>query len=148
MTLEEVALSRSHWRSCIKAIAFSLRFVLPNNSVPGASTVEGDEMTQWLEREFTDRKVFGSNPTFASRLLLPRLGQPGSIVLPRASFGRVPTPPLHLDFPCLGFGNRAVPCPSCLLRVAWQLCTERVLELALGPFLVHSYSCLYNKAFK
>ncbi|KAG5452930.1 hypothetical protein CSKR_107478 [Clonorchis sinensis] len=36
-------------------------------------------MTQWLEREFTDRKIRGSNPTSASRLLLSRLGQPGSI---------------------------------------------------------------------
>ncbi|KER27249.1 hypothetical protein T265_05653 [Opisthorchis viverrini] len=31
------------------------------------------------KREFTDRKVRGSNPTSASRLLLSRLGQPGSI---------------------------------------------------------------------
>ncbi|KAG5441457.1 hypothetical protein CSKR_107637 [Clonorchis sinensis] len=36
-------------------------------------------MAQWLEREFTDRKVRGSNPTSASRLPLSRLGQPGSI---------------------------------------------------------------------
>ncbi|KAG5452531.1 hypothetical protein CSKR_103330 [Clonorchis sinensis] len=34
---------------------------------------------KWLEREFTDRKVRGSNPTSASRLLLSRLGQPGGI---------------------------------------------------------------------
>ncbi|KAG5441728.1 hypothetical protein CSKR_110671 [Clonorchis sinensis] len=34
---------------------------------------------KWLEREFTDRKVRGSNPTSASRLPLSRLGQPGSI---------------------------------------------------------------------
>ncbi|KER33211.1 hypothetical protein T265_12666, partial [Opisthorchis viverrini] len=33
----------------------------------------------WLEREFTDRKVRGSNPTSASRLPLARLQQPGSI---------------------------------------------------------------------
>ncbi|KAG5447866.1 hypothetical protein CSKR_200617 [Clonorchis sinensis] len=38
-----------------------------------------DEMAQWLEREFTGRKVLGSNPTSASRLLLSRLGQPDSI---------------------------------------------------------------------
>ncbi|KER30013.1 hypothetical protein T265_03492 [Opisthorchis viverrini] len=31
------------------------------------------------EREFTDRKVRGLNPTSASRLPLPRLGQPDSI---------------------------------------------------------------------
>ncbi|KAG5447170.1 hypothetical protein CSKR_106415, partial [Clonorchis sinensis] len=34
---------------------------------------------KWLERESTDRKVRGSNPTSASRLPLSRLGQPGSI---------------------------------------------------------------------
>ncbi|GAA55779.1 Ras-related GTP-binding protein D, partial [Clonorchis sinensis] len=34
---------------------------------------------KWLEREFTDRKVRGSNPTSNSRLPLSRLGQPGSI---------------------------------------------------------------------
>ncbi|KAG5447303.1 hypothetical protein CSKR_110147 [Clonorchis sinensis] len=37
------------------------------------------EMAQWLERECTDRKVRGSNPTSASRLPLFRLGQPASI---------------------------------------------------------------------
>ncbi|KER21028.1 hypothetical protein T265_10553 [Opisthorchis viverrini] len=35
--------------------------------------------TKWLEREFTDRKVRGSNPTSATRLPLSRFGQPGSI---------------------------------------------------------------------
>ncbi|KAG5449319.1 hypothetical protein CSKR_100596 [Clonorchis sinensis] len=34
---------------------------------------------KWLEREFTDRKVCGSNPTSASRLPLSRLGRPDSI---------------------------------------------------------------------
>ncbi|KER21563.1 hypothetical protein T265_15059, partial [Opisthorchis viverrini] len=34
---------------------------------------------KWLDREFTDRKVRGSNPTSASRLALSRLGQPGGI---------------------------------------------------------------------
>ncbi|KER26326.1 hypothetical protein T265_06376 [Opisthorchis viverrini] len=33
----------------------------------------------WLERELTDRKVRGSSPTSASRLLLSRFGQPDSI---------------------------------------------------------------------
>ncbi|KAG5452513.1 hypothetical protein CSKR_103318 [Clonorchis sinensis] len=54
---------------------------------------------EWLEREFTDRKVRGSNPTSTSRL------------------------------PCLGLGNLAVSQPSCFLCVAWQLGTERVLQL-------------------
>ncbi|KAG5451943.1 hypothetical protein CSKR_110368 [Clonorchis sinensis] len=39
----------------------------------------GARWPKWLEREFTDRKVRGSNPTSASRLPLSRLGQPGSI---------------------------------------------------------------------
>ncbi|GAA47280.1 short transient receptor potential channel 6, partial [Clonorchis sinensis] len=37
------------------------------------------EMAQWLEHKFTDRKVPGSNPTSASRLLLSKLGKPGNI---------------------------------------------------------------------
>ncbi|KAG5445635.1 hypothetical protein CSKR_104834 [Clonorchis sinensis] len=37
------------------------------------------ETAQWLEREFTDRKIRGSNPTSASQLPLSRLGRPGGI---------------------------------------------------------------------
>ncbi|KAG5443321.1 hypothetical protein CSKR_107286 [Clonorchis sinensis] len=37
-------------------------------------------ITQWLRRQLMDRKVRGSNPTSASRLLLSRLGQSGSIL--------------------------------------------------------------------
>ncbi|KAG5442336.1 hypothetical protein CSKR_109303 [Clonorchis sinensis] len=55
------------------------------------------KMTQWLECEFTDRKVR--------------------------------TRPLHLDFPSLGLGNLAVSQPSYFPRVAWQLGTERVLQV-------------------
>ncbi|KAG5442903.1 hypothetical protein CSKR_107392 [Clonorchis sinensis] len=153
----------------------------------------------WLEREFTDRRVRGSNPTSASRLSMSRLGQPGRIpvlVLPSDDMAVVyrkgvtaertytyqvvmvnkqnelevcgadplversvarnkphlfncfcpglSDPPsanlltgrsvvrtrlLPLDFPCLGLGNLAVSQPSCFLRVAWQLGTERVLQL-------------------
>ncbi|KER22966.1 LOW QUALITY PROTEIN: hypothetical protein T265_14741 [Opisthorchis viverrini] len=39
----------------------------------------GARWPNWLEREFTDRKVRGSSPTSASRLPLSRLGQTGSI---------------------------------------------------------------------
>ncbi|KER27333.1 hypothetical protein T265_13818, partial [Opisthorchis viverrini] len=53
-------------------------------------SVRGARWPKWLEREFTDRKVRGSNPTSTTRLPLSRLGQPGSIL------------------------------PSCFLRVAWQ----------------------------
>ncbi|KER26353.1 hypothetical protein T265_06398 [Opisthorchis viverrini] len=38
-----------------------------------------DKIAQWMEREFTNRKVCGSNPTSASRIPLSRPGQPGSI---------------------------------------------------------------------
>ncbi|KAG5454425.1 hypothetical protein CSKR_107190 [Clonorchis sinensis] len=49
-------------------------FVLPIFSTVGARWLK------WLEREFTDRKVRGSNPTrSASRLPLSRFGQPGNI---------------------------------------------------------------------
>ncbi|KAG5452855.1 hypothetical protein CSKR_111353, partial [Clonorchis sinensis] len=41
--------------------------------------VTGARWLNWLQREFTDRKVRGWNPTSASRLSLFRLGQPGSI---------------------------------------------------------------------
>ncbi|GAA56009.1 hypothetical protein CLF_109635 [Clonorchis sinensis] len=37
------------------------------------------EKAQWLEREFTDRKIRSLNPTSVCRLLLSRLRQPGSI---------------------------------------------------------------------
>ncbi|KER22556.1 hypothetical protein T265_09386 [Opisthorchis viverrini] len=39
----------------------------------------GARRPKWLEREFTDRKVRGSNPPSATRLPLSRLGQPGGI---------------------------------------------------------------------
>ncbi|KAG5443802.1 Secretion-regulating guanine nucleotide exchange factor [Clonorchis sinensis] len=39
----------------------------------------GARWLKWLEREFTDRKVRGSNPISASRLPLSRFGQPGNI---------------------------------------------------------------------
>ncbi|KER33469.1 hypothetical protein T265_00586 [Opisthorchis viverrini] len=41
----------------------------------------------------------------------------------------VRTLPPPLDFPCLGLGNLAVSQPSCFFRMAWQLGTERVLQL-------------------
>ncbi|KER31347.1 hypothetical protein T265_02398 [Opisthorchis viverrini] len=98
--------------------------------------------TKWLKREFTDRKVRGSNPTSATRLPLSRLGQPDSIpalVLPSSGLavrlearwskwlerefsdrkfrGSNPTS-ASLDFPCLGWGNLVVSQPSCFLQLA------------------------------
>ncbi|KAG5450266.1 hypothetical protein CSKR_112666 [Clonorchis sinensis] len=46
----------------------------PATSPPDTSMV----MAQWLEGDFTDWKVRGSNPTSGSRLPLSRLGQPDS----------------------------------------------------------------------
>ncbi|KER25998.1 hypothetical protein T265_06688 [Opisthorchis viverrini] len=40
---------------------------------------DGARWPKWLEREFTDWKVRGSDKTSASRLPLCRLGLPGSI---------------------------------------------------------------------
>ncbi|KER20099.1 hypothetical protein T265_15392, partial [Opisthorchis viverrini] len=42
-------------------------------------TLIGVRCLKWLECEFTDQNICGSNPTSASRLPLSRLGQPGSI---------------------------------------------------------------------
>ncbi|KAG5447576.1 hypothetical protein CSKR_101342 [Clonorchis sinensis] len=65
--------------------------VLPNETHRRDYQQEsGARWLKWLEREFTDRKVRGSNPTSASRLHLPRLGQPRSItalVLPLGGMG-------------------------------------------------------------
>ncbi|KAG5452228.1 hypothetical protein CSKR_112525, partial [Clonorchis sinensis] len=47
--------------------------------IPVTILQRGARWPKWLEREFIDRKVRGSNPTSASLLLLSRLGQPGSI---------------------------------------------------------------------
>ncbi|KAG5453590.1 hypothetical protein CSKR_109543 [Clonorchis sinensis] len=59
----------------------------------------GARWRKWLEREFTDHKVRGSNPTCAFRL---------------------PS--------CLGLGNLAVSQPSCFPWVAWPLGTEGVIQ--------------------
>ncbi|KER30536.1 hypothetical protein T265_03021 [Opisthorchis viverrini] len=60
---------RRFW-SLLKTIIFAI------GSHPSPSHAR---WSQWLEREFTDRKVRGSNLTCASRLPLSRLGQPDSI---------------------------------------------------------------------
>ncbi|KAG5445264.1 hypothetical protein CSKR_110430 [Clonorchis sinensis] len=54
-----------------------MKFYSHSRSV--ANIPPGGRWLKWLEREVTDRKVRGSNPTSASRLSLSRLGQPGSI---------------------------------------------------------------------
>ncbi|KAG5443175.1 hypothetical protein CSKR_108495 [Clonorchis sinensis] len=48
-------------------------------------------------------------------------------ILIRRSVGR--TQPLHLDCSCPSLGNLAVSKPSWFFQVAWQLGTERVLQL-------------------
>ncbi|KER26486.1 hypothetical protein T265_13986, partial [Opisthorchis viverrini] len=54
--------------------------MFPSSDV--AARLQLNDTTRWpkgLEREFTNRKVHGSNPTSASQFPLSRLGQPGSI---------------------------------------------------------------------
>ncbi|KAG5443621.1 hypothetical protein CSKR_102520 [Clonorchis sinensis] len=71
--------SRGRWQSddhCFAAIVF-IRIALAFE--PQDSKSVEMALATWLEREFTDRKFRGSNPTSASRLPLSRPGQPGSI---------------------------------------------------------------------
>ncbi|KAG5445190.1 hypothetical protein CSKR_103365, partial [Clonorchis sinensis] len=49
------------------------------NTIPVGLRDTRARWLKWLECEFTDRKVRGSNPTSASRLPLSRLGQPDSV---------------------------------------------------------------------
>ncbi|KAG5441675.1 hypothetical protein CSKR_103189 [Clonorchis sinensis] len=122
--------------------------------------------------EFTDRKVRSSNPTSASRLLLSRLEQPGSksaLMLPHGGMavltlwpalavyspnqrlerertdrkvrGSNPASASRLPLSRLGQPDKSQ--PSCFLRVAWQLGTERVLQL--NDFQsAHQIVCLFG----
>ncbi|KAG5455238.1 hypothetical protein CSKR_106460 [Clonorchis sinensis] len=79
--------------SCLKVIGFLTRLKWPfelfriyrlgsisvNTDVAVFDDVWEKRWLRWLEREFTDRKVRGSNPTSACRLPLSRLGHAGSI---------------------------------------------------------------------
>ncbi|KER28462.1 hypothetical protein T265_04691 [Opisthorchis viverrini] len=62
----------------------------------------------------------------------------------------VRTRSLHLEFPCLALGNLAVSQLSCLLLVAWQLGTERTLQLnqGLGNLTVSQPSCFLRVAWQ
>ncbi|KER23559.1 hypothetical protein T265_14614, partial [Opisthorchis viverrini] len=62
-------------RRGVTAETFSLYFLFYLLSL----TASCGETAQWLEREFADRKVRGSNPTPASRIPPSVFGQPGSI---------------------------------------------------------------------
>ncbi|KAG5452395.1 hypothetical protein CSKR_100794 [Clonorchis sinensis] len=57
----------------------SRRILPPKNQILLITATLLGRRLKWSERELTDRKVLGSNPTSASRLPLSRLGQPGSI---------------------------------------------------------------------
>ncbi|KER22216.1 hypothetical protein T265_09639 [Opisthorchis viverrini] len=65
----------------------------PDYKPPGPMTKaldrDGARLPKWLEREFTDWKVRGSNPTSASRLPLSKFGQPGSIPDPLVQPGSI-----------------------------------------------------------
>ncbi|KAG5454601.1 hypothetical protein CSKR_110956 [Clonorchis sinensis] len=60
-------------------LSFDLATSFDEHLVIHLSGVLAERWLNWLERESTDRKVRGSNPTSASRLALSRLRQPGSI---------------------------------------------------------------------
>ncbi|KAG5453574.1 Trimethylguanosine synthase [Clonorchis sinensis] len=77
--------------------------------LPGGGPRDGPHQIgpKWLEREFTDHKVRGSNRTSVSRLP-----------------------------PYLRLNNVAVSQYSCFSRLAWQLGTERVLQLS-SFFSIH-----------
>ncbi|KER24210.1 hypothetical protein T265_08057 [Opisthorchis viverrini] len=53
--------------------------------------------------------------------------------------------PLPAEFPCLCLGNLAVSRPSCSLRVAWQLGTERALQLNDSDADVNSWKKILLK---
>ncbi|KAG5446548.1 hypothetical protein CSKR_101515, partial [Clonorchis sinensis] len=85
---KEVAVSSHIWKrlTCGSASHSVAKRFVRNLRGPGKrrekrlrTSAWGARWLKWLEREFTDRKVRGSNPTFASRFPLSRLGQPGSI---------------------------------------------------------------------
>ncbi|KAG5442938.1 hypothetical protein CSKR_104781 [Clonorchis sinensis] len=63
---------------CVRKLLGSSPYTLTRPETWPSRALKG-EIAQRLERERTDRKVRGSNPASASRLLLSRLGQPGSI---------------------------------------------------------------------
>ncbi|KAG5450072.1 hypothetical protein CSKR_111215, partial [Clonorchis sinensis] len=80
----ELPASHYYWwyfmrRHCILQTVNSEGFSPPGMRLSYQSNDSRSEMAQWSEREFTDRKVRGSNPTSAPRLPLSRLGQPDSI---------------------------------------------------------------------
>ncbi|KAG5455339.1 hypothetical protein CSKR_104985, partial [Clonorchis sinensis] len=68
----------------------------PSDRMLGSILIIGS----WLEREFTDRKACGSNPTSASRLPLSRLGQPGTIPALVLPSGSMAVRQLHLGDYC------------------------------------------------
>ncbi|KAG5452236.1 hypothetical protein CSKR_112517 [Clonorchis sinensis] len=81
------AVLRAHQVGAVPEFPSNLR------SIPNLIFIDlGCKMAQWLERKFTDRKVRGSDSTFAARIPLFRLGQSGnnpSLVLPSSSTERV-----------------------------------------------------------
>ncbi|KER31580.1 hypothetical protein T265_02218 [Opisthorchis viverrini] len=64
---------------CVHAFCGPRYYKVGTALILGPKLSEGVRWSKWLQREFTDRKVRGSNPTSVSRLFLSRLGQPGSI---------------------------------------------------------------------
>ncbi|KER30145.1 hypothetical protein T265_03402 [Opisthorchis viverrini] len=78
-------------------------------------------MAEWLGREFTDRKICGSNPTCASRLPLSRLGQPGSIHVSFGSSDGVPPTRNHtMNFTKLPLAAGGLLFSAVLVKRNWK----------------------------
>ncbi|KER28768.1 hypothetical protein T265_04459 [Opisthorchis viverrini] len=100
-------------------------------SIPAFLPYSGG-MTARHQNGVTAERVRGSTPTSASRLSPSSFGQPGSIlalVLPSGGMAvrhRKDATAKRYDF---SLGDLTASQPSCLIRVAWQLGTERVPQL-------------------
>ncbi|KAG5454949.1 hypothetical protein CSKR_105886 [Clonorchis sinensis] len=57
----------------------------------------------------------------------------------------VRTQPEHINYSCLCLSSLAIRQPSCFLRLAWQLSTGRILQLAELTIRGFSNSCAWTK---
>ncbi|KAG5450894.1 hypothetical protein CSKR_109268 [Clonorchis sinensis] len=55
---------------------------------------------------------------------------------------------LHIDFPCPGLSNLAIFQPSCFLRVACQLGTEKVLQLSDTILVFHDSTVALDSVYR
>ncbi|KAG5441520.1 hypothetical protein CSKR_109765 [Clonorchis sinensis] len=89
----------------------------------------GARWPKWLEREFTDWKVRGSNQASASRLPLSRLGQPGSIPALMQPLAKSPVCDVSRQLNVL---HQAASCSSCY----------DIRDIAIHAAWCSTFSCL------